>query len=65
MMDKIVEKFGEKFIETSPKDWDARLEAWKADHTQPCPMPRGHEMFKKPITISPMEVCLIGERGIK
>ena len=38
----------ERFVETSPEHWAARLEAWKRDGTQPCPMPVGHRMFLHP-----------------
>lgn len=41
-------RFGELFIETSARDWLERLEAWKADHTKPCPMPAGHLIFRHP-----------------
>ncbi len=39
---------GERFVETSPEQWATRLEAWKHDPTQPCPMPVGHLMFTHP-----------------
>lgn len=41
-------KFGELFIETSDRDWQERLEAWKADRTKPCPIPAGHMIFSNP-----------------
>ena len=38
----------EVFIETAPRDWDERYAAWAADHSQPCPQPVGHRMFRYP-----------------
>ena len=37
---------GEVFVETIPAKWHRRLNAWKKDHSQPCPMPQGHVMFE-------------------
>ncbi len=47
---RIVRKLesGERFIETPPEHWTARLHAWKRDPSQPCPMPVGHLMFRSP-----------------
>ena len=47
---RIVRKLesGERFIETPPEHWAARLHAWKRDQSQPCPMPVGHLMFRSP-----------------
>ena len=39
---------GEVFIETSVEDWQARLQAWWADRSLPCPMPIEHCMFENP-----------------
>ncbi len=45
--DKIVQnERGELFIETPDYLWSARLLAWKADQSLPCPMPKGHIMFR-------------------
>ena len=47
-MNKIARSWnGELFIETPVKLWNERLAIWKADKTQPCPMPKGHVMFRK------------------
>jgi hypothetical protein len=53
--DKIVRKVdgeeaGALFIETPsypPELWRERHKAWKADHRLPCPMPKGHMMFRR------------------
>jgi hypothetical protein len=47
---RIVRKLetGERFIETASEHWTAHLEAWKLDHSEPCPMPVGHLMFRHP-----------------
>lgn len=47
---RIVRKLdsGERFIETPPEHWAARLHAWKRDQGQPCPLPVGHLMFRFP-----------------
>ncbi len=60
-MNKIVKNTtsGELFIETvwgHSKLWTARLEAWRIDHNQPCPMPEGHLMFKHPKNYGMVEV---------
>lgn len=39
---------GELFIETGPREWKNRLAAWDADHSQPCPLPTGHRIFRYP-----------------
>jgi hypothetical protein len=50
MKDKVVRRIssGELFIETKPRDWQARLEALQADNSNPSPMPVGHLMFRYP-----------------
>ena len=49
-MARMVEKkkSGERFIETDIRGWARRLDAWRADRRQPCPMPKGHLMFVHP-----------------
>lgn len=44
----VVEDKGQIFVEQGLDGWICRLEAWKKDHRNPCPMPKGHMMFKKP-----------------
>lgn len=50
MSGRIVERTdgSERFVETGPKAWAQRLEAWRSDHSLPCPMPPGHRMFGWP-----------------
>jgi hypothetical protein len=47
---RIVKKIasGETFIETPPDLYDKTLAEWKNDPSKPCPMPKGHLMFKRP-----------------
>ena len=41
-------KTGETFIETPQELWAERLAVWNTDHSQPCPMPTDHRMFRFP-----------------
>lgn len=41
-------KTGEKFIETPVSLWTPTLHRWLDKHSQFCPMPVGHQMFKYP-----------------
>ena len=36
---------GAHFIECPLSHWGLFLDAWKKDHSNPCPMPTGHIMF--------------------
>ena len=42
-------KTGEIFIETPDFLWDERHSVWMTDHSQPCPMPMDHRMFRFPL----------------
>jgi hypothetical protein len=51
---KRVTKNGAIYIETSGRDWQPRLEIWReqtklGNKEVPCPMPKGHPMFKEKI----------------
>ena len=39
---------GEVFIETPAKLWRDTQNAWMADSSKSCPMPKGHLMFRRP-----------------
>jgi hypothetical protein len=48
----VISRDGEIFIETRPSLWEERLSAWRGDHSLPCPIVKGHLMFRRPTDCS-------------
>ena len=66
-LDRVVRnERGELFIETPDSLWSSRLAAWKLDQALPCPMPKGHIMFRKgSLHYQPMAICPICAEAVR